>query len=106
MWHAERENSDYLAFRNKNKTIRQFEGGNGIKIGYTENSGRTLVASAKRGDEEVICVVMSALTGSTMLTVLWNTDLRCCRSYIVQEGGSLACRMQAPFQNSGISIKV
>ena len=60
VWHAERENSDYLAFRNKNKTIRQFEGGNGIKIGYTENSGRTLVASAKRGDEEVICVVMSA----------------------------------------------
>lgn len=44
---------------NKNKTVAQYQGGTGIKIGYTEKSGRTLVASASRGGEELICVVLS-----------------------------------------------
>lgn len=55
-----REESDYVTFHNKNKTIFEYEGGNGIKIGYTQNSGRTLVASSKRGNDSMICVVMSA----------------------------------------------
>jgi len=59
-WKAQREDSDYLTFYNKNKTVHEFDGGNGIKIGYTKSSGRTLVASASRGEQEVICVVMSA----------------------------------------------
>lgn len=57
---AARENSDYCTFHNKNKTAFEYEGGTGIKIGYTQNSGRTLVASSKRGDDSMICVVMSA----------------------------------------------
>lgn len=57
---AARENSDYCTFHNKNKTVFEYEGGTGIKIGYTQNSGRTLVASSKRGDDSMICVVMSA----------------------------------------------
>ena len=59
-WKATSRERDYVHFANKNKTIHQYEGGNGIKIGYTENSGRTLVASAQRGSEFMICVVMSA----------------------------------------------
>ena len=59
-WKAQREESTYLTFHNKNKAISQFEGGNGIKIGYTKSSGRTLVASAQRGDRSMIAVVMSA----------------------------------------------
>lgn len=57
---ANRENSDYETFHNKNKTIFEYDGGTGIKIGYTQNSGRTLVASSKRGETSLICVVMSA----------------------------------------------
>lgn len=57
---SERENSDYTDFYNKNKTIFQYDGGTGIKIGYTTDSGRTLVASSSRGDRSMICVVMSA----------------------------------------------
>ena len=57
---AARENSDYCTFHNKNKTVFEYEGGTGVKIGYTQNSGRTLVASSKRGDDSMICVVMSA----------------------------------------------
>lgn len=59
-WKSERPESEYLTFHNKNKTVRQFEGGNGIKIGYTKSSGRTLVASATRGEKTMIAVVMSA----------------------------------------------
>ena len=57
---AQRTDSDYLTFHNKNKTIFQYDGGTGIKIGYTKASGRTLVASAERNGRSMICVVMSA----------------------------------------------
>ena len=46
-------------FVNKNKTITQYEGATGVKIGFTKRSGRTLVASAKRGDTELIAVVLN-----------------------------------------------
>ncbi len=59
-YRADREESDYCTLHNKNKTVFEYDGGNGIKIGYTQNSGRTLVASSKRGDDSLICVVMSA----------------------------------------------
>lgn len=57
---AHRTESDYCYFYNKNKTVHQYEGGNGVKIGYTQRSGRTLVASAEREGKTVICVVMNA----------------------------------------------
>ncbi len=46
-------------YYNKNKTVFQYEGGTGIKIGFTKMSGRTLVASSRRGSTELICVVLS-----------------------------------------------
>lgn len=46
-------------FQNKNKTISQYDGATGIKIGYTKSSGRTLAASAKKGDKELIAVVLN-----------------------------------------------
>ena len=45
-------------YQNKNKTVFQYEGGTGIKIGFTEKSGRTLVASASREDTDLIAVVL------------------------------------------------
>lgn len=46
-------------FENKNKTIREYEGATGVKIGYTKKSGRTLVASAKRDKTELLAVVLN-----------------------------------------------
>ena len=46
-------------YTNKNKTVFQSEGGTGIKIGFTEKSGRTLVASACRNGTELIAVVLN-----------------------------------------------
>ena len=59
-WDADREESDFEHFYNKNKTVHEFKGGTGIKIGFTKASGRTLVASSSRDGHEVICVVMGA----------------------------------------------
>ena len=46
-------------FVNKNKTVTEYEGATGIKIGYTKKSGRTLAASAESGDKELIAVVLN-----------------------------------------------
>lgn len=45
--------------KNKNKTLWELEGGDGIKTGYTKKAGRCLVSSATRYDETVICVVLN-----------------------------------------------
>lgn len=59
-WKASRASDKYNYFYNKNKVVHQYDGGNGIKIGYTKASGRTLVASAERDEKQLICVVMGA----------------------------------------------
>ena len=45
-------------FYNKNKTVHQYAGGDGVKIGFTKASGRTLVASATRNEVPLIAVVL------------------------------------------------
>ena len=50
---------DYKTFVNKNKILNLVEGANGVKTGYTIKAGRCLVSSAKRGDMDVVCVVLN-----------------------------------------------
>ena len=59
-WVTDRGEGKYNYFYNKNKVVYQYDGGNGIKIGYTKAAGRTLVASSERDGMELICVVMNA----------------------------------------------
>lgn len=59
-WVADRGDGKYNYFYNKNKVVYQYEGGTGVKIGYTKVAGRTLVASSERNGMELICVVMNA----------------------------------------------
>ena len=59
-WQAHRGEGKFNVFYNKNKVVYQYEGGTGIKIGYTKTAGRTLVASSERDGMELICVVMNA----------------------------------------------
>ncbi len=44
---------------NKNKILSTFEGGNGIKTGFTKKAGRCLVSSAERNGKTLICVVLN-----------------------------------------------
>ncbi|MBS4539958.1 D-alanyl-D-alanine carboxypeptidase [Clostridium sp. D2Q-11] len=46
-------------FYNKNKTLWQYDGGDGVKIGYTQAAGRCLVSSATRDDIQLIAVVLN-----------------------------------------------
>lgn len=59
-WTAQRQEGRDPYFSNKNKVVHQYEGGTGVKIGYTEDSGRTLAASSERDGRKLICVVMDA----------------------------------------------
>lgn len=54
-WESEETDRSFV---NKNKTVFNYEGGNGVKIGFTKKSGRTLVASAERDGTELIAVVL------------------------------------------------
>ena len=55
-WQSQDTGRSYV---NKNKTLFQYDGGNGIKIGYTKASGRTLAASAERDGKVLIAVVLN-----------------------------------------------
>jgi D-alanyl-D-alanine carboxypeptidase (penicillin-binding protein 5/6) len=44
--------------KNKNKILWQYEGGNGVKTGYTKNAGKCLVAGAERDGMQLIAVVL------------------------------------------------
>ncbi|MBF8983014.1 D-alanyl-D-alanine carboxypeptidase [Lutibacter sp. B2] len=57
LWIANREGYKY--FYNKNKTLTQYEGGDGVKTGYTRAAGRCLVTSATRDGMQLICVVLN-----------------------------------------------
>ena len=46
--------------KNKNKLLWNYEGGNGIKTGYTDAAGKCLCAAAKRDGMQLIAVVLDA----------------------------------------------
>ncbi len=56
------EGNDTLSartFYNKNKLLSSFEGANGVKTGYTTDSGRCFVGAAKRGGMQLVSVVIN-----------------------------------------------
>ncbi len=55
---ADREENNY--FYNKNKTLWEYNGGDGVKTGYTINSGRCLVSSASNKGMRLIAVCLRA----------------------------------------------
>ncbi|MBC8590553.1 D-alanyl-D-alanine carboxypeptidase family protein [Wansuia hejianensis] len=55
---ANRVKNNY--FINKNKTLWEYEGGDGGKTGYTMEAGRCLVSSAKRNEMRLIAVSLNA----------------------------------------------
>ncbi|MCL1945175.1 MAG: D-alanyl-D-alanine carboxypeptidase [Firmicutes bacterium] len=47
------------AIKNKNKILHTFDGGDGVKTGFTKKAGRCLVSSATRDGMQVVCVVLN-----------------------------------------------
>ncbi|MBW4828784.1 MAG: D-alanyl-D-alanine carboxypeptidase [Clostridiaceae bacterium] len=56
-WTADRDKNNY--FYNKNKTLWQYEGGDGVKTGYTKRAGRCLVSSATKNGMQLVSVVLN-----------------------------------------------
>ncbi|GAB6087826.1 D-alanyl-D-alanine carboxypeptidase family protein [Alkaliphilus crotonatoxidans] len=56
-WVAER--SEYKHFSNKNKLLTNYEGGDGVKTGYTQKAGRCLVASATRNGMQLVAITLN-----------------------------------------------
>ncbi len=53
------EDSPARYLRSKNKILYQYEGGNGIKTGYTDAAGKCLSAAAYQEDMQLIAVVLN-----------------------------------------------
>lgn len=47
---------------NENKMLWSYEGGNGVKTGYTDAAGRCLVSGAKRNNIQLVAVVLDSET--------------------------------------------
>ena len=48
------------AWANKNKMLFSYEGANGVKTGFTKRAGRCLVTGAKRGNMQLVSVVLNS----------------------------------------------
>lgn len=55
---SQRDKDNY--YNNKNKTLWEYNGGDGVKTGYTMRSGRCLVSSASRNGMRLIAVSLNA----------------------------------------------
>ncbi len=55
-----KSNKRSYTFMNKNRLLREYPGGNGIKTGFTNKAGHCFVGSATRGDMQLISVVFAS----------------------------------------------
>ncbi|EOD01085.1 D-alanyl-D-alanine carboxypeptidase family protein [Caldisalinibacter kiritimatiensis] len=88
LWIADRKRNRY--FCNKNKTVFQYSGGDGVKIGYTTAAGRCLVASATRNNMQLIAVVLNDYNWFNDCYGLFDYGFENYISYIVFDKGQLA----------------
>jgi D-alanyl-D-alanine carboxypeptidase len=49
-------------WKNKNKMLTLYEGGIGVKTGYTKQAGRCLVSAAKRNGMTLVCTLLNCPT--------------------------------------------
>ena len=57
---------------NKNRLLHEFPGANGIKTGFTGKAGQCFVGAAKRGDMQLISVVLASGWGSAGKEQKWK----------------------------------
>ncbi len=67
-------------FNNKNRLLRTYEGANGGKTGYTNKAGQCFVGAAKRGEMQLISVVLASGWGESGKERKW-TDTKILLDY-------------------------
>jgi D-alanyl-D-alanine carboxypeptidase (penicillin-binding protein 5/6) len=58
-------------FNNRNRLLREYEGANGVKTGFTCQAGHCFVGAAKRGDMQLISVVLASGWGERGKAQKW-----------------------------------
>lgn len=84
-WNAIRDKNNI--FYNKNKTLWEYEGGDGVKIGYTMNAGRCLVSSATRNGSQLISIVLNDRNWFNDCYVLMDYGFENFNTYVIFDKG-------------------
>ena len=89
-------------FTNHNKLLWQYEGCIGLKTGYTEKAGRTLVSAARREGTALICVTLSDPNDWADHTRLFDWGFSHYRAKELTRAGEQVC--QLPVADSLIPV--
>ncbi|HWQ71277.1 MAG TPA: D-alanyl-D-alanine carboxypeptidase family protein, partial [Desulfitobacteriaceae bacterium] len=54
------------SLQNQNKLLWQYDGADGVKTGYTDQAGNTIVASATRNDRQLLVVILKGTSGTAV----------------------------------------
>lgn len=84
-WKAKRGKNNL--FYNKNKTLWEYNGGDGVKTGYTIRSGRCLVTSATRNGMQLISVVLNDRNWFEDCYDLMDYGFEKYKSYVILDKG-------------------
>ena len=79
-------------FTNHNKLLWRYDGCTGMKTGYTELSGRTLVSSAQRDGQTLIAVTLNAPNDWSDHTALFDYGFQTFSSQVLCEEGQAITR--------------
>ena len=81
------------SFTNHNKLLWRYPGCIGMKTGYTESAGRTLVSAAERDGVTLICVTLNAPDDWSDHTKLLDEGFSYCRKECLIKSGTPVCRI-------------
>lgn len=80
-------------FTNHNKLLWRYDGCIGLKTGYTEKAGRTLVTAARRDGMTLICVTLNAPNDWADHTLLYDTCFARYKSTELANAEETLCRI-------------
>lgn len=87
---------EYNYYINKNKTLWEYKGGDGVKIGYTKDAGRCLVSSAKRNEMRLIAVSLNAPNWFNDNYKLFDYGFENFKPYIIFNGSQFITNVNIP----------
>lgn len=72
---------------NKNKLLSTYEGGCGVKTGYTKQAGRCLVSAAERGGMMLVCTLLNCPTTYERTAKLFDDAFASYQNYQILKDG-------------------
>lgn len=92
-------------FANKNKMLSLYDGANGIKTGFTKDSGRCLVTAAERNGMQLICVVLNVYDHYNASALYFDKSFANYSPVSVGKQGDILQTLQIEGKNYNISLQ-